>query len=203
MFEAYLNLFVKAVFVENIALAFFLGMCTFLAVSKRIPTAFGLGVAVVVVQGITVPLNNLMYQNFLKAGALDWAGLSEVDLTFVGLISYIGVIAASVQILEMFLDKYVPSLYNALGIFLPLITVNCAILGGSLFMVERDYGFGESVIYGLGSGVGWAMAIVALAGIRERMRYSDVPPGLRGLGITFMTVGLMAMAFMAFSGIQL
>jgi Na+-transporting NADH:ubiquinone oxidoreductase subunit E len=203
MFEAYLNLFVKAVFVENIALAFFLGMCTFLAVSKRIPTAFGLGVAVVVVQGITVPLNNLMYQNFLKAGALDWAGLSEVDLTFVGLISYIGVIAASVQILEMFLDKYVPSLYNALGIFLPLITVNCAILGGSLFMVERDYGFGESVIYGLGSGVGWAMAIVALAGIREKMRYSDVPPGLRGLGITFMTVGLMAMAFMAFSGIQL
>jgi Na+-transporting NADH:ubiquinone oxidoreductase subunit E len=203
MFEAYLNLFVKAVFVENIALAFFLGMCTFLAVSKRIPTAFGLGVAVVVVQGITVPLNNLMYQHFLKAGALDWAGLSEVDLTFVGLISYIGVIAASVQILEMFLDKYVPSLYNALGIFLPLITVNCAILGGSLFMVERDYGFGESVIYGLGSGVGWAMAIVALAGIREKMRYSDVPPGLRGLGITFMTVGLMAMAFMAFSGIQL
>ena len=203
MFEAYLNLFVKAVFVENIALAFFLGMCTFLAVSKRIPTAFGLGVAVVVVQGITVPLNNIMYQKFLKAGALDWAGLSEVDLTFVGLISYIGVIAASVQILEMFLDKYVPSLYNALGIFLPLITVNCAILGGSLFMVERDYGFGESVIYGLGSGVGWAMAIVALAGIREKMRYSDVPPGLRGLGITFMTVGLMAMAFMAFSGIQL
>ena len=203
MFEAYLNLFVKAVFVENIALAFFLGMCTFLAVSKRIPTSFGLGVAVVVVQGITVPLNNLMYQNFLKAGALDWAGLSEVDLTFVGLITYIGVIAASVQILEMFLDKYVPSLYNALGIFLPLITVNCAILGGSLFMVERDYSFGESVVYGLGSGVGWAMAIVALAGIREKMRYSDVPPGLRGLGITFMTVGLMAMAFMAFSGIQL
>ena len=203
MFEAYLNLFVKAVFVENIALAFFLGMCTFLAVSKRIPTAFGLGVAVVVVQGITVPLNNLMYQNFLKAGALDWAGLSEVDLTFVGLITYIGVIAASVQILEMFLDKYVPSLYNALGIFLPLITVNCAILGGSLFMVERDYSFGESVVYGLGSGVGWAMAIVALAGVREKMRYSDVPPGLRGLGITFMTVGLMAMAFMAFSGIQL
>ena len=203
MFEAYLNLFVKAVFVENIALAFFLGMCTFLAVSKRIPTSFGLGVAVIVVLGISVPLNNLMYQKFLKAGALEWIGLSEVDLTFVGLISYIGVIAASVQILEMFLDKYVPSLYNALGIFLPLITVNCAILGGSLFMVERDYGFGESVIFGLGSGVGWALAIVALAGIREKMRYSDVPPGLRGLGITFMTVGLMAMAFMAFSGIQL
>jgi Na+-transporting NADH:ubiquinone oxidoreductase subunit E len=203
MLEAYLNLFVKAVFVENIALAFFLGMCTFLAVSKRVSTAFGLGVAVVVVQGITVPINNLVYQHMLKADALAWAGLTGVDLTFVGLISYIGVIAASVQILEMFLDKYVPSLYNALGIFLPLITVNCAILGGSLFMVERDYDFGESVIFGLGSGVGWALAIVALAGIREKLKYSDVPPGLRGLGITFMTVGLMAMAFMAFSGIQL
>lgn len=203
MLEAYLNLFVKAVFVENIALAFFLGMCTFLAISKRISTAFGLGVAVIAVQTLTVPINNLVYNYLLKEDALLWLGLEGVDLTFVGLISYIGVIAASVQILEMFLDKYVPSLYNALGIFLPLITVNCAILGGSLFMVERDYGFGESVIYGLGSGVGWAMAIVALAGIREKMRYSDVPPGLRGLGITFMTVGLMAMAFMAFSGIQL
>lgn len=203
MLEAYLNLFVKAVFVENIALAFFLGMCTFLAVSKRVPTAFGLGIAVIVVQGITVPINNLVFQHLLKPDALAWAGLTGVDLTFVGLISYIGVIAASVQILEMFLDKYVPALYNALGIFLPLITVNCAILGGSLFMVERDYNFGESVIFGLGSGVGWALAIVALAGIREKLKYSDVPPGLRGLGITFMTVGLMAMAFMAFSGIQL
>lgn len=203
MFEAYIDLFVKAVFVENIALAFFLGMCTFLAISKRISTAFGLGVAVVVVQTLTVPINNLVYNYLLKENALAWLGLEGVDLTFVGLISYIGVIAASVQILEMFLDKYVPSLYNALGIFLPLITVNCAILGGSLFMVERDYDFGESVVYGLGSGIGWALAIVALAGIREKMRYSDVPPGLRGLGITFMTVGLMAMAFMAFSGIQL
>jgi Na+-transporting NADH:ubiquinone oxidoreductase subunit E len=201
--EAYLSLFVKAVFVENIALAFFLGMCTFLAVSKRVSTAFGLGVAVIVVQVITVPLNNLVYRHLLREEALAAIGLGGVDLTFVGLISYIGVIAASVQILEMFLDKYVPSLYNALGIFLPLITVNCAILGGSLFMVERDYGFGESVVYGLGSGLGWALAIVALAGIREKMRYSDVPHGLRGLGITFMTVGLMAMAFMAFSGIQL
>ena len=163
MFEAYLNLFVKAVFVENIALAFFLGMCTFLAVSKRVSTAFGLGVAVVVVQGITVPINNLVYRHLLKEDALAWAGLPGVDLTFVGLISYIGVIAASVQILEMFLDKYVPALYNALGIFLPLITVNCAILGGSLFMVERDYNFSESVVFGLGSGVGWALAIVALA----------------------------------------
>ena len=203
MFEAYLNLFVKAVFVENIAFAFFLGMCTFLAVSKRVSTAFGLGVAVVVVQGITVPINNLVYRHLLKEDALAWAGVPGVDLTFVGLISYIGVIAASVQILEMFLDKYVPALYNALGIFLPLITVNCAILGGSLFMVERDYNFSESVVFGLGSGVGWALAIVALAGVREKLKYSDVPPGLRGLGITFMTVGLMSLGFMAFSGIQL
>ena len=203
MMEAYLNLFIKAVFVENIALAFFLGMCTFIAVSKKVSTAFGLGIAVIVVQGITVPINNLVYRHLLKEEALAFLGLGQTDLTFIGLISYIGVIAASVQILEMFLDKFVPALYNALGIFLPLITVNCAILGGSLFMVERDYGFGESVVYGLGSGIGWALAIVALAGIREKMRYSDVPMGLRGLGITFMTVGLMAMAFMAFSGIQL
>jgi Na+-transporting NADH:ubiquinone oxidoreductase subunit E len=193
----------KSVFVENMALAFFLGMCTFLAVSKNVATAFGLGVAVVVVQGITVPANNLIFQYLLKEDALAWAGLTGVDLTFVGLISYIGIIAAMVQILEMFLDKFVPSLYNALGIFLPLITVNCAILGGSLFMVERDYNFGESVVFGFGSGVGWALAIVALAGIREKMKYSDVPPGLRGLGITFITVGLMSLAFMSFSGIQL
>ena len=203
MFEANLNLFIKAVFVENIALAFFLGMCTFLAVSKRVATAFGLGIAVVVVQTITVPLNNLVYRHLLREEALAALGLGGVDLTFVGLISYIGVIAASVQILEMVLDKYVPALYTALGTFLPLITVNCAILGGSLFMVERDYAFGESVVYGFGSGVGWALAIVGLAGIREKLRYADIPPGLRGLGITFMTVGLMALAFMAFSGIQL
>ncbi|MFC1526822.1 NADH:ubiquinone reductase (Na(+)-transporting) subunit E [Candidatus Latescibacterota bacterium] len=201
--EVYLNLFIKSVFVENIALAFFLGMCTFIAVSKKVTTAFGLGIAVIVVQTLTVPINNLVYRYLLKPGALEWAGFGQLDLTFVGLISYIGVIAASVQILEMFLDKYVPALYNALGIFLPLITVNCAILGGSLFMVERDYNFGESVVYGFGSGLGWALAIVALAGVREKMIYSDVPPGLRGLGITFMTVGLMAMAFMSFSGIQL
>ncbi|MFH1569103.1 MAG: NADH:ubiquinone reductase (Na(+)-transporting) subunit E [Gemmatimonadota bacterium] len=203
MVEHYLNLFIKAVFVENIALAFFLGMCTFIAVSKRIPTAIGLGVAVVVVQGLTLPINNLVYRYLIKPGALGWAGFGDLDLSFVGLISYIGVIAASVQILEMFLDRYVPALYNALGIFLPLITVNCAILGGSLFMVERDYTFSESVVYGLGSGLGWALAIVALAGVREKLKYSHVPPGLRGLGITFMTVGLMAMAFMSFSGIQL
>ena len=203
MFETYLNLFVKAVFIENLALAFFLGMCTFLAISKRVATSFGLGVAVIVVLTITVPINNVVFSYLLKENALVWLGLEGLDLTFVGLISYIGVIAASVQILEMFLDKYVPSLYNALGIFLPLITVNCAILGASLFMVERDYTLGESVVYGFGSGVGWALAIVALAGLREKMRYSDVPPGLRGLGITFMTVGLMSLAFMAFGGIQL
>ncbi len=203
MVEAYLSIFMKSVFVENMALAFFLGMCTFLAVSKEVQTAFGLGIAVIVVQTVTVPANNLIYQYLLKEDALAWAGLSGVDLTFVGLISYIGIIAAMVQILEMFLDKFVPALYNALGIFLPLITVNCAILGGSLFMVERDYNFGESAIFGFGSGFGWALAIVALAGIREKMKYSDVPPGLRGLGITFITVGLMSLAFMSFSGIQL
>jgi len=203
MSASYLSLFLKSVFTENMALAFFLGMCTFLAVSKKIQTAFGLGVAVVVVQTITVPVNNLVYQRLLREDALAWAGLQGVDLTFVGLISYIGVIAAMVQVLEMFLDRYVPALYSALGIFLPLITVNCAILGGSLFMVERDYSLGESVVYGFGSGLGWALAIVALAGVRDRLKYSDVPAGLRGLGITFITVGLMAMAFMSFSGIQL
>ncbi|WP_020675879.1 NADH:ubiquinone reductase (Na(+)-transporting) subunit E [Geopsychrobacter electrodiphilus] len=201
--EHYLSLLIKSIFIENMALAFFLGMCTFLAVSKKVDTAVGLGVAVVAVQTITVPINNLIYQYFLKAGALSWLGIPDTDLTFIGLICYIGVIAAIVQILEMVLDRYVPSLYNALGIFLPLITVNCAILGGSLFMVERDYTFAESVVFGFGSGTGWALAIVALAGIREKMKYSDVPVGLRGLGITFMIAGLMAMAFMAFSGIQL
>jgi len=203
MIEHYLSLFVKAVFVENLALAFFLGMCTFLAVSKKVKTSLGLGVAVVVVQTITIPVNNLLYTYFLKDNALQWAGIQGVDLSFLGLISYIGVIAAMVQILEMVLDKFMPALYNALGIFLPLITVNCAILGGSLFMVERDYNFGESVVFGLGSGIGWALAIAALAGIREKMKYSDVPEGLRGLGITFITVGLMALGFLSFSGIQL
>ena len=203
MFEHFLGIFLTSVFVENLALSFFLGMCTFLAVSQRVGTAAGLGLAVVVVQAITIPVNNLIYRNVLQPGALAWAGLPDVDLTFLGLITYIGVIAAMVQILEMTLDKYAPRLYNALGIFLPLITVNCAILGGSLFMVERDYNFAESCTYGIGSGIGWALAIIGLAGIRERMKYSNVPPGLRGLGITFVTVGLMAMAFMLFSGIQL
>ncbi len=197
------NLFLKSCFVENLALSFFLGMCTFLAVSKKVETALGIGIAVVVVQTITVPINNVIFAAFLKEGALAWAGLPGVDLSFLGLICYIATIAALVQILEMFLDRFVPALYNALGIFLPLITVNCAILGGTLFMVERSYTFGESVVYGFGSGLGWALAITALAGIREKLRYSDVPEGLQGLGITFITTGLMALGFMAFSGIQL
>ncbi|MGP1425121.1 MAG: NADH:ubiquinone reductase (Na(+)-transporting) subunit E [Ottowia sp.] len=201
--EHYLSLFFRSVFIENMALAFFLGMCTFIAISKKVQTAIGLGVAVVVVQAITVPANNLLYRWLLKDGALAWAGLPEVDLGFLGLLSYIGVIAAIVQILEMLLDKYVPSLYNALGVFLPLITVNCAIMGGTLFMVERDYTFTESAVYGVGSGLSWALAIAALAGIREKLKYSDTPAGLRGLGITFITIGLMALGFMSFSGVQI
>ena len=201
--EQLLSLAVKAIFVENMALAFFLGMCTFLAISKKVQTAFGLGVAVIVVLAITTPVNNLIYNHLLREVALAWAGYPEVDLSFLGYISYIGVIAAIVQILEMFLDKFVPALYNALGVFLPLITVNCAIMGAALFMVERDYTFGESVVYGTSAGIGWALAITALAGIREKLKYSDVPEGLRGLGITFITVGLMSLGFMSFSGVQL
>src|SRR5210317_1318025 len=203
MLEHYLSLLVKSIFIENIALAFFLGMCTFLAVSRKVDTSFGLGVAVVVVQTITVPANNLIFQFLLKPGALSWLGVSDTNLTFIGLICYIGVIAAIVQILEMVLDRFFPSLYNSLGIFLPLITVNCAILGGSLFMVERDYNFAESVTYGLSSGFGWALAITAMAGVREKLKYSDIPDGPQGLGITFITAGLMAMAFMSFSGVKL
>ena len=203
MFEHYLNLFITTVFIENIALSFFLGMCTFIAISKKIDAAFGLGVAVIVVCAITVPLNNFIYNNLLREGALGWLGFPESNLRFVGLISYIGVIAAAVQILEMFLDKFVPALYNALVIFLPLITVNCAILGASLFMVEKDLLFGESVVYGLGAGVGWALAIVILAGIREKLKYADIPDGLQGLGITFIIVGLMSFGFMSFGGISL
>ncbi len=178
-------------------------MCTFIAVSKKIETAVGLGIAVTIVQTLTVPANNLIYTYLLKEGALSWAGLPQVDLSFIALMACIGVIAAMVQILEMVLDRFFPALYNALGIFLPLITVNCAILAGSLFMIERDYNFAESVVYGVGSGFGWALAITAMAGVREKLKYSDVPPGLRGLGITFITAGLMALGFMAFSGIQL
>ena len=199
----YISLFIQAAFVENLALAFFLGMCTFLAVSKTVETAIGLGAAVIVIQFITVPVNHLIYTYLLAPGALSWAGLPDVDLSFLGLVSYIGVIAALVQILEMTLDKYFPKLYNALGIFLPLITVNCAILGGTLFMVERGYDLPESVVFSLGSGFGWALAVIGLAGIREKLKYSDVPEGLQGLGITFIITGLMSLSFMGFSGIQL
>lgn len=197
--EHYIALFVKSIFIENMALSFFLGMCTFLAVSKKVSTAFGLGVAVTVVLAISVPVNQLVYSLVLKDGAL----VEGVDLSFLKFITFIGVIAAIVQILEMVLDKYFPALYNALGIFLPLIAVNCAIFGGVSFMVQRDYNFAESVVYGAGAGLGWMLAIVALAGITEKMKYSDTPKGLRGLGITFISGGLMALAFMSFSGIQL
>lgn len=204
--EEHLSIFFKSVFSENLALAFFLGMCTFLAISKNIQTAFGLGVAVTVIQAITVPMNNLIYNSLLKEGALTWTGISwlaETDLRFIGLISYIGTIAAMVQILEMFLDRFVPKLYHTLGIFLPLITVNCAILGGTLLMIEKEMNFPQSVTYGFSSGLGWGLAICALAGVREKLKYSHVPHGLQGLGITYITVGLIAMAFMAFSGIDL
>jgi Na+-transporting NADH:ubiquinone oxidoreductase subunit E len=203
--EHYAGIFMKAVFIENLALAYFLGMCTFIAISKNVKTAIGLGIAVILIQTITVPANNLIYTLLLKKGAFAWLGseYANIDLSFLAFISYIGVIAAMVQILEMVLDRFFPPLYNALGIFLPLITVNCAILGASLFMQQREYDFVESSVYGFGAGVGWALAIAALAGIREKMKYSDVPPPLRGLGITFITVGLMALAFMSFGGIQL
>jgi Na+-transporting NADH:ubiquinone oxidoreductase subunit E len=203
--EHYLSLLTKAVFVENMALAFFLGMCSFLAVSKKVDTAFGLGLAVTFVLTITTPVNNLLYQYFLKEGALSWVSpdLATTDLSFLNFLAMIGSVAAVVQIVEMALEKYAPALYSALGVFLPLIAVNCAILGASLFMVERDYDLAESTVFGFGAGFGFFLAIVALAAIREKMRYSNVPPALRGLGITFIVTGLMAMAFMAFAGIQL
>ena len=203
MMEHYLGLFIRSVFIENMALSFFLGMCTFLAISRQVQAAIGLGIAVIAVLALTTPLNNLLYHYLLAPGALAWAGMPEADLSFLGFLCYIGVIAASVQILEMLLDRYVPALYNALGVFLPLITVNCAILGASLLMVERDLSLAESVVFGTGAGVGWALAITALAGIREKLKYSDVPEGLRGLGITFITVGLMALGFMSFGGVIL
>ncbi|MBI4557639.1 MAG: NADH:ubiquinone reductase (Na(+)-transporting) subunit E [Candidatus Hydrogenedentes bacterium] len=205
MLEHYLNLAVKSIFIENMALAFFLGMCSFLACSKKVETSIGLGIAVIFVQVITVPMNNLILNHLLKEGALAWISpaLKNVDLTFLSFICYIGTIAAMVQIVEMAVDRFVPKLYAALGVFLPLIAVNCVILAGSLFMEQRDYQFGESVVYGVGSGVGWALAIVGLAAVREKMQYSNVPPALRGLGITFITAGLMSIAFMCFSGIQL
>jgi Na+-transporting NADH:ubiquinone oxidoreductase subunit E len=203
--EHYLSLAVKAIFVENMALAFFLGMCSFLAVSKKVNTAIGLGGAVIFVLTITVPMNNLLRHYLLADGALAWVdpSLAQYDLSFLGFLCYIGTIAAITQIVEMALDRYAPKLYNTLGVFLPLIAVNCAILGASLFMVEREYDLAESAVFGFGSGVGWALAIVALASVRERLRYSNVPAGLRGLGITFLLTGLLAIAFLAFSGIQL
>jgi Na+-transporting NADH:ubiquinone oxidoreductase subunit E len=203
MMEQLIQIFIKAVFTENLALAFFLGMCPFLALSRQIHTAMGLGAAVIVVQTLTVPVNNLINQYLLQDGALAWAGLPNVDLSFLGFISYIGVIATMVQLLEILLDRYLPLLHQAFGIFLPLITVNCAILGGSLFMVERRYNFSESLVYGFGTGVGWAIAIILLAGIRQKLKYSNIPAGLQGAGITFITAGIMSLAFMAFTGIEL
>jgi len=201
--EHYLSLATKSIFVENMALAFFLGMCSFLACSKKVETALGLGLAVTFVLTVTTPLNQLLNDRVLAPGSLAWAGLPDVDLSFLTFLTLIGTIAASVQIVEMTLDRYVPQLYNALGVFLPLIAVNCAILGASLFMVERDYTLGEATVFGLGSGIGWALAIVALAAIREKLKYSNVPEPLRGLGVAFIVVGLMSLGFMAFSGIQL
>ncbi len=203
--EHYLNIAIRSIFLENMALAFFLGMCSFLACSKKVDTALGLGVAVVFVQVLTVPLNNLILHHLLAEGALGWLSpaLARVDLTFLAFILFIGTVAAATQVVEMAVDRFLPRLYATLGVFLPLIAVNCVILGGSLFMQERDYTFAESVVFGLGSGLGFAIAIVAMAAIREKMTYSDVPAGLRGLGITFVTAGLMAVAFMMFSGIQL
>ncbi len=203
--EHYLSILAKTIFVENMALAFFLGMCSFLAVSKKIETAIGLGGAVIFVLAVTTPINNLIYNGLLKEGALAWisADLADVNLEFLTFLTFIGSIAATVQVVEMALDKFSPALYNALGVFLPLIAVNCAILGASLFMVERDYDFVESTVFGIGNGIGWALAVVAMAALREKMRYSNVPAGLRGLGMAFILTGLMAIGFMAFSGIQL
>jgi len=203
MLEHYLSLATKATFVENMALAYFLGMCSFLAVSRKVETAIGLGIAVTFVLTVTTPLNQFLYASLLKPGSLEWMGLGDVDLSFLTFLTLIGTIAATVQIVEMTLDRYVPALYNALGVFLPLIAVNCAILGASLFMTERDYTLGEATVFGLGSGIGWALAIVALAAVREKLKYNNVPEPLRGLGLTFIVVGLMSVGFMAFSGIQL
>ena len=200
--SGFIDIFFRSVFLENLALAYFLGMCTFLAVSKQIKTTLRLGITVIVVEGISVPLNNLIYNLLLRDGALGWVQLGHLDFSFLGLLSQIAVIAAMIQILEMVLNRFFPALYNTLGVYLPLLTVNCAILGASLFMVQRDYNFTESVAYGLGAGFGWALAIVALAGLREKMKYCDVPDGLQGLGITFITTGLLSLAFMGIAGIQ-
>ena len=201
--DHYFDIIIRSIFLENLPLSFFLGMCTFLAISKQVKTAIGLGVAVLFLQIITVPINNLILTYLLKPGALAWAGYPELDLSFLGLLTYIAIIAAVVQVLEMFLDRFIPALYNTLGIFLPLLTVNCAIFGGTLFMVERDYTFPESIAYGFGSGAGFFLAVVALGGIRERLEYADPPAGLRGLGLTFISAGLMAIAFMGLAGMEM
>lgn len=199
--SSFVDIFFRAVFLENLALAYFLGMCTFLAVSKKVKTTLGLGLAVIVVEAISVPLNNVIYNFVLRDGALAWANLGHLDFSYLGLLSQIAVIAAMIQILEMFLQRFFPALHSTLGIFLPLLTVNCAILGASLFMVQRDLGFVDSVAYGLGAGVGWSLAIVMLAGLREKMKYSDIPAGLEGLGIAFVTTGLISLAFMGIAGL--
>ncbi|MCC2605143.1 NADH:ubiquinone reductase (Na(+)-transporting) subunit E [Planctobacterium marinum] len=201
--EHYISLLVRSIFLENMALFYFFGMCTFLAVSKKVKTAMGLGVAVIVVLGISVPVNQLVYSNVLAPGALEWAGFPEADLSFLSFLTFIGVIAALVQILEMTLDKFFPALYNALGIFLPLITVNCAIFGGVAFAIQKEYTFTESIFFGVGSGAGWAIAIVLLAGIREKLKYADMPEGVRGLGSVFIIAGLMALGFQSFSGVSI
>ena len=197
-----IDLLLRSIFTENLALSYFLGMCTFLAVSRRFDVAFGLGLAMIAVETITVPINNLLYTWLLQDGALAWAGRDDLDLSFLVLIAAIGVIAAIVQILEMVLDRYFPRLYNGLGIFLPLITVNCAILGASLFMIERRMDFTDSVVYGFGSGLGWALAIWALATLREKIDETHVPKGLRGLGMAFILTGLMSMGFAVFTGLE-
>lgn len=203
--EHYINLGLRSIFLENLALAYFLGMCSFLACSKKVETAIGLGVAVVFVQTLTVPLNHLLLRYLLGDGALTWISprLADVNLSFLSFILFIATIAAAVQVVEMTVDRFAPALYNTLGVFLPLIAVNCVILGGSLFMQEREYSLAESVVFGVGSGLGFAIALIALAAIREKLTYSNIPAGLRGLGITFITAGLMSLAFMVFSGIQL
>ncbi|WP_434940045.1 NADH:ubiquinone reductase (Na(+)-transporting) subunit E [Shewanella sp. HL-SH8] len=201
--EHYINLFIQAAFIDNMALSFFLGMCTFLAVSKKVSTSFGLGIAVIVVMMLAVPINQLIYVNVLAPGALAWAGIADLDISYLQLITFIGVIAALVQILEMFLERYIPTLYQSLGIFLPLLTVNCAIFAGVIFMANRDYNLTESIVFAAGSSVGWAVAIVLLAGLRERMKFNAIPEGLQGIGITFITTGLMALGFMSFAGITL
>jgi len=198
----FIDTFFRAVFLENLALAYFLGMCTFLAVSKKVKTTIGLGIAVIVVEAISVPLNNLLYNFVLRDGALAWAGLGHLNFSYLGLLTQIAVIAAMIQVLEMVLNRFFPLLYNTLGIFLPLLTVNCAILGASLFMVQRDLGFIDSLAYGLGAGFGWALAIVMLAGLREKMKYSDIPAGLEGIGIAFFTTGLISLAFMGIAGLS-